>query len=638
LLTPDCSKVKEGFSSVNLTGLDVKNASKLSPVLNPNSSDPAGPWSALGQGLDGVIHAMAVNGGSIYVGGNFSGVESGTSVSGLNNIARWDISEQRWYALDKGLNKPVLAIENQGNKIVVGGQFDGVGSGGDPVSGLKLVGKWDGSKWEPIRQGLAFGTVQTIAVDGQNIYLGGVVRVPADNVNIQSSCIIKWNGTDWEALDEGLNAQVHDIEVHSSGDVYAVGDFTNAHQNGTQVDGLNRIARWNGSEWKPLEKGLNGSVDAIAIDGDNIIVGGSFSNVAQGGTSVTGLNNIAKWNGNNWSTIGNGISSHVRTIELHGDKIYAGGDISTGMAFASNTTVISINNIVKWDGSKWEKLGNGLNSTIHVVKKVGNAIFAGGYFRDVGTGADHIPGLNHIAKWTLEQNSDNALHFDGRDDYVTAGNPIFYNGPFTLEGWYKPDLDSGTGALFNVRKGRMTGIYVEYMKSKNEEEGRLRFFIRNPPHNAGGLFVIPNLTVKAGEWCHIAAVKNTKGDISLYVNGEHQITKDGRHRDLDTGGLEVIFGYNVIGAPRAYKGLMDEVRIWTKAKSEAEIRAEMNTALQGNEPNLMLYYNFNQGQAGSDNSSINAIDNQASSSYKGTLQNFEKTGSDSNLLPGKSLN
>ena len=43
-----------------------------------------------------------------------------------------------------------------------------------------------------------------------------------------------------------------------------------------------------------------------------------------------------------------------------------------------------------------------------------------------------------------------------------------------------------------------------------------------------------------------------------------------------------------------FVGFIDEVRIWNVARTEAEIRADMNTELTGNEPGLVAYWKFDE--------------------------------------------
>ncbi len=48
-----------------------------------------------------------------------------------------------------------------------------------------------------------------------------------------------------------------------------------------------------------------------------------------------------------------------------------------------------------------------------------------------------------------------------------------------------------------------------------------------------------------------------------------------------------------------FYGDMDEVRVWNKALSQAEINAAMHHELGGTENNLVAYYNFNEANGNS---------------------------------------
>jgi hypothetical protein len=93
--------------------------------------------------------------------------------------------------------------------------------------------------------------------------------------------------------------------------------------------------------------GIVGIVYAIAVSGNDIYVGGYFTTA--GGVVA---NNIAKWDGSNWSALGNGVDGGINTIVVNGSDIYVGGWFTTvgGM---------SANHIAKWDGSSWSALGMG---------------------------------------------------------------------------------------------------------------------------------------------------------------------------------------------------------------------------------------------------------------------------------------
>jgi hypothetical protein len=67
---------------------------------------------------------------------------------------------------------------------------------------------------------------------------------------------------------------VYALAISGTGEVYAGGDFATA--GGATA---NRIARWDGSAWSPLDTGLNDIVRALAISSNNsVYAGGIFTN------------------------------------------------------------------------------------------------------------------------------------------------------------------------------------------------------------------------------------------------------------------------------------------------------------------------------------------------------------------------
>src|SRR5207247_2016735 len=94
--------------------------------------------------------------------------------------------------------------------------------------------------------------------------------------------------------------------------------------------------------------GANGPVSAAVVDGSgNLYIGGSFTNVGD----VVAIN-IAKWNGSSWSALGSGMNGSVSALGMLGNDLYAGGEFTTAGGSAANF-------IAKWDGSNWTALGSG---------------------------------------------------------------------------------------------------------------------------------------------------------------------------------------------------------------------------------------------------------------------------------------
>lgn len=71
--------------------------------------------------------------------------------------------------------------------------------------------------------------------------------------------------------------------------------------------GLAHLAAWNGANWFPLDVGINGPVMSLVVDSTGgLIVGGHFTTVG----SIS-ANNIARWDGTSWTTLGSAPNDGV---------------------------------------------------------------------------------------------------------------------------------------------------------------------------------------------------------------------------------------------------------------------------------------------------------------------------------------
>jgi len=393
--TLDPCAIENKQLTLDLSGWKVVLDPNCGPIFSP-AFPPMEIWSALDMGLTNSVVALAVNGSDIYVGGGFTTVGSGgTVVSGLNRIAKWNGTV--WSSLDSGLNLTVLSLAVSGTELYVGGQFTDVGFGGTPVPGLNHIAKWNGTSWSALDKGLD-GRVDALVVSGTDVYAGGGFNGVGTGGTVVAglNVIAKWNGIAWSSLDKGLNNSVLTIAFDGI-DVYVGGDFTAVGAGGIAVVGLNRIAKWDGTAWSPLDKGLGFIVRALAVSGTDLYAGGEFSAVGSGGTVVAGLNKIAKWNGTAWSALDKGLNSVVRALAVSGTDLYVGGDF-TGVG-SGGTAVAGLNGIAKWNGIAWSPLDMGLNNLVRTLAVGGANVFAGAEFTGVGVGGAIVVGLNSIARW-----------------------------------------------------------------------------------------------------------------------------------------------------------------------------------------------------------------------------------------------
>jgi len=214
--------------------------------------------------------------------------------------------------------------------------------------------------------GIANGTVYAVAVDGDgNVYVGGDFQNAGGVAD--ADYIARWNGVDgWSALDSAVSGPVYAIAVMSNGDVYVGGQFSK-DPFGTYP--IYNVVRWNGSRWFALKGGLNGRVNAIAIaDNGDVYVGGEFT-ATTSGLTVSGL---ARWDvdTSTWITVGDGVfdfdgttPGKVNALAINGSDLYVGGEFGK---VGSGAGQISAAYIARWDGSQWHSMGNVLGPE-HVV-------------------------------------------------------------------------------------------------------------------------------------------------------------------------------------------------------------------------------------------------------------------------------
>lgn len=198
-----------------------------------------------------------------------------------------------------------------------------------------------------------------------------------------------------------------------------------------------------------------------------------------------------------------------------------------------------------------------------------------------------------------------ALSLDGNGSFVEINDSTTLNNitdQVTVSTWFKyteypkdfSPIISKTDTWFTEFKSRTFFVNlnnngtIEFAASPNGES-----HVSLSPTN----FVIPIDT-----WTHIAGVVDTKNDtIKLIVDG-NEITKTGFKgiNEIFTSEIPLRIGWSYEGHPMYthINGFIDEVRVWNIARSTEDIRADMNKQLNGDEPGLVGYWNFEKQQDG----------------------------------------
>ncbi|MFZ2898546.1 MAG: LamG-like jellyroll fold domain-containing protein, partial [Saprospiraceae bacterium] len=223
----------------------------------------------------------------------------------------------------------------------------------------------------------------------------------------------------------------------------------------------------------------------------------------------------------------------------------------------------------------------------------------------------------------------NALHFDGTNDYVNAGNITQVNGvtKITLESWVYP-TNGGAGVI--LCKGPATSANAIDI----ERNGQTLYF---RVCGAGDSYGYVNSVLPTNTWTHIACVYDgtqtgNANRLKIYVNGVQQTLTFLNTIPATTpnsGNPLTLGSFN--GGLHPFGGALDEVRIWNTARTQAEIQANMHVEISA-QSGLAALFHFNHGLAYANNAGVTTATDASGNGYDGTLNNFGLNGTSSNWI------
>jgi Concanavalin A-like lectin/glucanases superfamily/Bacterial Ig domain/PKD domain/Glucose / Sorbosone dehydrogenase len=174
------------------------------------------------------------------------------------------------------------------------------------------------------------------------------------------------------------------------------------------------------------------------------------------------------------------------------------------------------------------------------------------------------------AAWSTAGKNGGALSFDGTSDWVTIADAVALDltTGMTLEAWVNPQRLQSNWRLVAVKEG--TGV-LAYALYANSDTKRPRGAVR-----AGGAESDVRGPAALGQnvWTHVAVTYDGT-TLRLFVNGAEVTTT------AVTGAIATTTGPFRIGGSSIrsefYKGLIDDLRLYDRALTAAEIQNDMNT-------------------------------------------------------------
>ena len=448
---------------------------------------------------DGTVKAMALSGGTLYIGGTFSyvgpitgdfvgidsttgrpqsgwpRVEGGVYASVPDGVGGWYIggvfrsvagvprtflahirANGTLDGWNPGANNIVKALALSGSTVYAGGSFTSIG--GQPRSHIAALDAATGlaTSWNPG----ANGDVSAFAVSGSTVYagggftsIGGQARSAIAALDAATGVATAWNPA---ADRSGYESSVNALAVSGS-TVYAGGVFSSIGGQPRLYFAALDSATGLATAWNP---GADFVVSALAVSGSTVYAGGSFTSI--GGQprfriaaldAATGL--ATAWNPS--------AGGNVYTLAVSGSTVYAGGFFSSiGGQPRSCVAALDVGIGLATDWNPWAT-GAGLpipRTVVNALAVSGSTVYAGGDFGSIGGQTrSHIAALDAgtglATAWNPGANGTvYALAVSGSTVYVGGGFGIIGGQPRSGIA----ALDSTTGLVTTWNPGGSGGL------------------------------------------------------------------------------------------------------------------------------------------------------------------------------------
>jgi hypothetical protein len=168
-----------------------------------------------------------------------------------------------------------------------------------------------------------------------------------------------------------------------------------------------------------------------------------------------------------------------------------------------------------------------------------------------------------------------AFSFDGVDDYVSVPNSASLDptAAASIVVWvYFDQLPSAAGHFMYIagKSGSATDLDVQA-----QTDNRVYFYVD------GSRAVASTTVVQTGRWYHIVGTYTASNQLKMYVNGvlENTVSIVGTTRGMNNNPFTI--GQSAIWGGRFFKGRIDEVGLFNRALSDAEVQSIYNAGGAG---------------------------------------------------------
>lgn len=222
------------------------------------------------------------------------------------------------------------------------------------------------------------------------------------------------------------------------------------------------------------------------------------------------------------------------------------------------------------------------------------------------------------------------LHFDGANDYIQLED-FTLTGGFTISYWFKPD--PGSNGEFDDRVVSIgPQIRLELGLGDNVSCESNTLFFYDEVLSATTPFCVPGINLSDGEWHYITFTVSSAGIRSVFIDG--QFIGAESTPNFFTYGNKLRLGAwtGALSTHTFFMGMIDEVRIYKRVLGREEILETQFCELEGDEEDLWVYYNFNQGIPAGNNADVVTLIDQSGNGHDAELMGFSLEGETSNWI------
>jgi len=186
----------------------------------------------------------------------------------------------------------------------------------------------------------------------------------------------------------------------------------------------------------------------------------------------------------------------------------------------------------------------------------------------------------------------NTLLFSLVNGYVNIGHgaSLDVGNTLTVEAWVKPYALDGRFGVFSTRLDNSAGSFQLEIGNGNGGTGRVAV-------SAPGTWVAEtgNNVIVLNQWHHIAYVRTGPGagNQAIYINGVAQALVTDADYTFTNNASDKVIGSGTSGG-QLYSGELDNVRVWSVARTADQIRDDMHLSLPGDTSGLAAGYTFDR--------------------------------------------